>query len=69
MSGGYIMAKPQGFGAKIAHREKAGKTCPACGQQISYVKHYENVKTAGQTVRFKQKVVGVCGCNKKDYFG
>ncbi|MEA2077737.1 MAG: hypothetical protein U9O95_06930 [Candidatus Marinimicrobia bacterium] len=63
------MAKPQTFGAKIAHREKAGKTCPVCDQQISYVKHYANVKNTDGNVKFKQKVVGICGCNKKDYFG
>ncbi len=63
------MAKPQSFGAKIAHREKSGKTCPVCDQQISYVKHYANVKNKDGNVKFKQKVVGICGCNKKDFFG
>ena len=63
------MARPQTFGAKIANREKAGKTCPVCDQQISYVKHYGNVKNTDNNVKFKQKVVGICGCNKKDYFG
>jgi len=63
------MAKPQGFGAKIAHREKTGKTCPECGQQISYVKHYQSVKHPSGNVKYKQKIVGICGCNKKEYFG
>jgi hypothetical protein len=61
------MAKPTGFGSKIAHREKTGKTCAVCGQQISYVKHYQSVKNVAG-VKYKQKIVGVCGCNKKDYF-
>ncbi|MBN2780821.1 MAG: hypothetical protein JXR21_02520 [Candidatus Marinimicrobia bacterium] len=62
------MAKPAGFGAKIANREKTGRTCPVCGQPISYVKHYESVKGSAGSNKFKQKVVGICGCNKKDYF-
>lgn len=62
------MAKAGGFGAKIAHREKTGKTCQVCGQPISYVKHYQSVKNNGG-IKYKQKVVGICGCNKKDYFG
>ncbi len=63
------MARPQTFGAKIANREKGIKTCPVCGQQISYVKHYANVKNADGNVKYKQKVVSICGCNKKEYFG
>ncbi len=63
------MAKPQGFGAKIAHREKSGKTCSVCNEQISYVKHYSSVKNADKNVKYKQKVVGICACNKKEYFG
>ena len=63
------MASPKSFGAKIANREKVGKTCPVCGQQISYVKHYESVKNTSDSVKYKQKVVGICGCNKKDYLG
>ncbi len=63
------MARPQSFGAKIANREKEGNTCPTCGEQISYVKHYASVKTAADGTKFKQKVVGICGCNKKEYMG
>ena len=63
------MARAQSFGAKTAHREKSGKTCPVCDQQISYVKHYASVKNKDGNVKYKQKIVGVCGCNKKDYFG
>jgi hypothetical protein len=63
------MARPQTFGAKIANREKAGKTCPVCGEQITYVKHYANVKNTDNNVKFKQKVVGICGCNKKELLG
>jgi len=63
------MARPQTFGAKIAHREKTGQNCSVCGQPISYVKHYANVKNTDGNVKYKQKVVGICGCNKKDYLG
>ncbi|KUK55779.1 MAG: hypothetical protein XD77_0278 [Marinimicrobia bacterium 46_47] len=26
------MARPSGFGAKIANRQKEGKKCPVCGE-------------------------------------
>lgn len=63
------MARPQSFGAKIANREKEGKTCPVCGDHISYVKHYANTKAANGSPKYKQKVVGICACNKKEYMG
>jgi len=63
------MARPQSFGAKIANREKTGKTCPECGQQISYIKHYVSEPSDSGKVKFKQKVVGVCNCNKKEILG
>mgnify|MGYP000103127350 CR=1 FL=1 len=63
------MARPQSFGAKIANREKEGNTCAVCGEQISYVKHYANVKTENGSNKYKQKVVGICACNKKEYMG
>lgn len=63
------MARPQSFGAKIANREKEGNTCAVCGEQISYVKHYANVKSANGSMKYKQKVVGICACNKKEYMG
>ena len=62
------MARPGGFAAKIANRAKEGKTCSVCGEQISYVKHYANVKSADNNVKFKQKIIGVCGCNKNEIF-
>ncbi|MDX9778354.1 MAG: hypothetical protein RBT43_06335 [bacterium] len=61
------MAKPTGFAAKTANREKTGKNCSVCGQPVSYIKHYQTVKNGGG-IKYKQKVVGVCGCNKKEYF-
>lgn len=63
------MARAQNFGAKIANREKVGKTCSVCGQPISHIKHYVSEKTADGKVKYKQKVVGICNCNKKEYFG
>ncbi|MCK5521364.1 MAG: hypothetical protein KAI81_09645 [Candidatus Marinimicrobia bacterium] len=62
------MARPGGFGAKIANRAKEGKNCPVCGEQISYVKHFSSDNSLKTGVKFKQKVVGVCGCNKNEVF-
>ncbi len=62
------MARPGGFGAKIANRAKQGKTCPVCGDQISYVKHFMSDATLNTGVKFKQKVLGVCSCNKNEIY-
>lgn len=62
------MARPGGFGAKIANRTKEGNTCPVCGEQINYVKHFSSDKGMKTGAKFKHKVLGVCACNKNEVY-
>ncbi|HNR68081.1 MAG TPA: hypothetical protein PKN04_07015 [bacterium] len=67
------MAKDRSFAAKTA---KTGqniaqvKICPVCNspvQAVKYIEQYKNEATG--TIRFKDKMVGVCKCNEKDLIG
>ncbi|MDD3807601.1 MAG: hypothetical protein PHE86_06175 [Candidatus Marinimicrobia bacterium] len=62
------MARPSGFGAKIANRQKEGKKCPVCGEAIVHLKVFKSVSTENQSVKYNQKMVSVCACNKQEIF-
>ncbi|MCD6234776.1 MAG: hypothetical protein DRP86_05720 [Candidatus Neomarinimicrobiota bacterium] len=62
------MARPSGFGAKIANRQKEGKKCPVCGEAISHLKVFKSVNSGKEGVKFNQKMVSVCACNKNEIF-
>ncbi len=54
------------FADKLAKNAKDFKIhCPNCGEPFEYVKHIMPITDAkGNTLRFKEKVVGLCKCNR-----
>lgn len=55
----------KGFAEKTAKSAKNTKiVCPVCGENIDYVKHIETISDpAKKSMRFKEKMVGICKCN------
>ncbi len=45
-----------------------GKKCPVCGEAISHLKVFKSVNSGKEGVKFNQKMVSVCACNKNEIF-
>jgi len=60
----------KGFADKTSKAGKNTKTvCPVCGEPIDYIKHVTTVSDAGKkSMRFTEKMVGVCKCNRDQIY-
>lgn len=60
----------KGFADKTAKALKDYKKhCSVCGVPIEMVKHIVSIiDTAKNSVRFQEKMVGVCKCNRSQVF-
>ena len=57
----------KGFADKTSKTSKNKKTiCPVCGESIEFIKHIETVNPTPNSMRFKEKMVGVCKCNRAE---
>jgi len=61
----------KGFADKTSKALKDNKRhCAVCGDPIEMIKHVvTNKDTAKDAIRFKEKIIGVCSCNRNDIFG
>jgi len=59
-----------GFVAKMLKAQQDFRVhCPVCNEAISYVKHIvTETNPKNNSVCFKEKMVGICKCNKNDIF-
>ncbi|MDO9547835.1 MAG: hypothetical protein Q7J65_02580 [Candidatus Marinimicrobia bacterium] len=60
----------KGFADKMSKALKDSKKhCAVCGEPIELVKHVVTQKvTVSDTIRFKEKMVGVCNCNRNEIY-
>lgn len=60
----------KGFAAKNAKALADSKRhCQVCGEAIEMVKHIVTIADGEkQTMRFKEKMERVCGCNRNEIF-
>ncbi len=60
----------KGFADKTAKAGKNTKTvCPVCGENIDYIKHITTVTSAdNKSMRFQEKMIGVCKCNRDQIY-
>lgn len=60
----------KGFADKTQKALKDSKKhCAVCGEPIELIKHVTTQKSTGSdTIRFKEKMVGVCNCNRNEIF-
>jgi hypothetical protein len=60
----------KGFADKTAKALKDNKMhCAVCGDPIEMIKHIVTQRdAASDTIRFKEKVIGVCSCNRNDIY-
>jgi C4-type Zn-finger protein len=58
----------RGFADKVAKSSQDfRKHCPVCGEAIEMVKHIIPVQDeATNSIRFKERMVGVCNCNRSE---
>ncbi len=59
-----------GFAAKVAKASVDFKIhCPVCGEAIEIVKHISTVSNPeNNTVRFKERMIKVCKCNRSEIY-
>lgn len=60
----------KGFADKTQKALKDSKKhCAVCGEPIELVKHVVTLKDeVKNTIRFKEKMVGVCNCNRNEIY-
>jgi len=60
----------RGFADKAAKALKDNKKhCAVCGEAIELVKHVVTVTDpTTDSIRFNEKMVGVCGCNRNEIY-
>ncbi len=60
----------KGFAAKTEKALRDTKRhCPVCGDAVEMVKHITPVINAEtNSMKFKEKMLAVCKCNRKDIF-
>jgi len=45
------------------------KHCAVCGEAIEFIKHIVTVtEPTTKSIRFKEKIVGVCNCNRNEIY-
>jgi hypothetical protein len=60
------MGKDRSFASKVAKSQHlTTRHCPKCGEEVSYVKVVETIKTA-ESWRFKDRLQLICKCNEKE---
>ena len=59
------MAKKQSFADKARKQQMIkGSLCPVCGEPLQPIKMITPVVTPIESVRFSEKLVRVCKCNR-----
>jgi hypothetical protein len=60
----------KGFAEKAAKALKDNKKhCAVCGEAIELVKHVVTVTDlATDSIRFREKMVSICGCNRNEIY-
>jgi len=60
----------KGFADKTQKALKDSKKhCAVCGEPIELIKHIvTQTNTISDTIRFKEKMVGVCNCNRSEIY-
>jgi len=49
--------------------EDSKKHCAVCGEPIELIRHVVTLKDEVKgTIRFKEKMVGVCNCNRNEIY-
>lgn len=58
------------FAAKVAKSTADAKRhCPVCGEAIEYIKQITTVTDKeNHSMRFKEKMVAVCKCNRNEVY-
>ena len=62
------MAKRQSFADK-ASKKKHTTTCQSCGGMVTYTLFVLPTVVAEGGIKYKKKMVPVCKCNHKEYYG
>lgn len=60
----------KGFADKTAKALRdTKKHCAVCGEPIEMIKHIVTQQSGnGETIRFKEKMVAVCNCNRNEIY-
>lgn len=60
----------KGFADKTSKALRDNKKhCAVCGEAIEFIKHIVTVTDSkSNSIRFKEKMVGVCNCNRNEIY-
>ncbi|HDP66888.1 MAG TPA: hypothetical protein ENN20_00125 [Candidatus Marinimicrobia bacterium] len=59
----------KGFADKTAKALRDTKRhCAVCGEPIEMIKHVVTQQAGGGSIRFKEKMVAVCNCNRSEVY-